>query len=258
MDFTKVLWSTYRETDKIYSVRLVDLTVPAGSTNGTSTYFDLGYDTEGLPKDTNGLTFMQGVRAQVFFMPEGSNTWIPASNINGSATMSPTGVSVGYSANMFGGSDIFAFASSTSGSDRNVKVAIILSAVKPQPISVFGFNFQYGCGFRTIYSDATKQKIKWSSFDKQATVAGSLTMSYVSNNTARRLATIPHGQATRPMVKYTVSLFSGTLSEPIAVPIQDYVRIWKDNTNIYVEYEPISPGGVGYDVMLEVWWYHES
>ena len=257
MNFSKVLWSTYRQTDRIYSIRFADLVVPAGTTNGTKTFFDPGYDSEGLPKDTEGLTFMQGVRVQVLFMPEGSNTWIPASNINGSATMAPTGVSVGYSANMFGGSDIFAFSSATSGVDRNVKVAVLYSAVDPKPISFFGMSFMYGCGFRTLYNDNITQKIKWSSFDKQATIAGSRTFEFVSNNTARRLATIPHEQGSRPMVKYSVSQFAGSFSEPIAVPIQDYVRIWKDNTNIYVEYEPISPGGVGFEVILDVWWYHE-
>lgn len=260
MDFKKVLWSTFRETDKIYSIRVVDLTIPAGALDGETTYFEAGYDTEGLPRDTDGLAYyMSGVRAEVYFMPQGSDTWIPASNLNGSALMSPSGVSVGYGPSMFGGSRIFAFASATSASPRVIKVATILSAVKPKPITFFGLNFKYGNGFRSLYSNTNPQKIKWSSFDKQATIAGSETLSFTSNNTARRLATIAHGQGTRPMVKQTVSVLAGSIiSDLTAAPIQDYVRIWRDDTNIYVEYEPISPGGGGYTVALEVWWYHET
>jgi len=257
VDFNKVLWSTLRETDKIYSVRLIDLSVPAGSIDGTSTYFQLGYDETGLAVDTDGLRFMNGVRAQVFFRPSGTNTWITASNLNGSATMSPSGVSVGYSPTPFGGSSIFAFATASTGSVRTVNVAILLSAVKPKSLTMLGSTYKYACGFRDLHSDATGQKIKWSSLDKQATIAGSRTLTYTSNNTQRRLATIPHGQSTRPMARHTVSIITGTLLNPIAIPIQDFVRIWKDNTNIYVEYEPISPGGGGSDVALEVWWYHE-
>lgn len=256
MDFSKVLWSTLRETDKIYSVRLEELIVPAGSIDGTSTYFQIGADEDDLPKDTNGLPFIDGVRAQVYFMPEGSNTWMPASNLNGAAFFSPSGVSVGYSPTPFGGSDIFAFAATSTGADRKIKVAIILSAVKPQTVNIFSTDFTYGCGFRTLHNDDTEQKIKWSSFDKQATVAGSITMSFLSNDVARRLATIPHGQLTRPMVKSTTGTIGGYPT--VLSPIQDFVRIWKDNTNIYVEYEPISTGGVGFDVILEVWWYNET
>lgn len=250
IDFDNVLWSSERQTDKIFKVDRFTLTIPAGSTS-SEYYFSGPTYVDGInpPAQSGSNRSLASFKWSGYFRI--GNAWIPFSPITGSSNI--VGVSV--RADQFG---IFAFAPSSIGTDRTVDVVVLY-----MPTQMFSYSYTDGFTYTSTTSavvptnNSARPDIKWSSFDKQATIAGSYGNVYASNGTARRLATIPHGMATRPTTMFSVSFTSLISGVRYCNNYADYINIWRDNTNIYVEYTPPSGTPNNGDLILQVWWYNE-
>lgn len=254
MDYSKVLWSSFRQTDRIFHVERVQLTIPANMTQGDWHQINSPVYGSVFAESSNTL---EAYRATVMYKPTGSDVWLPASSITGSAQLSSSGTSVGFVSGFSAVANIMMFAGSAVNYERSADVVIMLSPVKPASVTIYGIPMKFGTYGREIFSNTNNGKIKWSSFDKQATIADSRQIVYDSNATARRIATIPHNiTGKRPLVKTSCYSIAGMPGRFFAAPTSDYVYTWRDNTNIYVEYEPPVAQFNG-ERVVEVWWYYE-
>lgn len=256
MDFSKVLWSSFRETDKIYHIERFTVTLPANSTYGEGR--TVGPSGHGDRIAEPGKTLLTGYRTYMYYKPSGSTSWLPVSAVRGSAYMSPNGMAIGQDASFAGATTLYAHSMVAVNYARSAEVVFMAAPIAPSQFSMFGRTFQYVNGAREIRSNTQNGDVKWSSFDKQATIAGTRTIVYASDGTPKRIATIAHGQGSRPMVRNAVYILAFTPPATFnATGTFDFVRTWRDNTNIYVEYEPPAGTFPQGEMIAEVWWYHE-
>lgn len=248
IDFSKVLWSSDRETDKIFCVRKLTLTIPAGDTTSNTDF--VGYTTVigHSPKPDDAIA----VRYQVYF--KNSNAWQPASNINAAAAIN--GVSV-YAQGTAFGMMVFAFASGSTGAARDIDVMVLyMPAVKQKYTN--GREFTMRTGPIVPINEGNPLKIKWSSFDRQATINNTSIVRFNRSGSSRTVATIPHGMSSRPTVRYSTHIIfrpNGPSGEEYWA--DDFSRIYvrKDNTNIYVDYDNLDNDSS--NVGVQLWWYNE-
>lgn len=251
IDYSKVLWSHDRETDKIFCVRKAMLTILAGQTNSSGVL--LGhYTVLGTSKTGPGIAY---AAKKVAYFRNGS-VWMPISSINAAATIN--GISVSEQSLGALGTEYSAFASTSAGVDRTVELLVLYMPTTKATYNSGGVDYTLETGAVVPINEATPPKIKWSSFDRQATVAGSTIVRFNRSGASRTVATIPHNLTTRPTVRYSSHMIvnpSGPGQEQLWSNDFSYLYIRKDNTNIYVDYDDRFNDNS--DVGIQVWWYNE-
>lgn len=248
MDYSKVLWSTTRETDKVFTIWRTTLTIAAGNTSSPSDYPVYGNVIGTSPTGPVGGK-ANTLQVKYFCWYKYNGTWQPASPIVGAAEINGIGVVF----DMYG---VYAFSNSTSGSPRSVDVVAMF-----MPTSKFKYNYSNGIEYTAITgpvaigSNSTMPKIKWSSLERQATIAGQTGLVFNADGSPRRIATIPHGMTTRPTTVFsTCALGKAPVNIHFGSPSPQFITIWKDTTNIYVEYTGTTNDG---EFIVQVWWYNE-
>lgn len=248
IDFSKVLWSSDRQTDKIFNVFRFSLTIPAGQTQSDGYAVDAIRPDGIYPESGKGNALSYQWTAYFKY----GNAWIPCSPIQGSANV--LGVAVSYDSNI-AGTTFFAFTNGTG--PITVDVVVLFMPTSKISFNYGGVDWNTTTGAIVPYNQSPTPKIKWSSFDRQATIAGSAGVVYLADNNPRQLLKIDHTLGKRPTVMFDTCIVFGNPSLLSTLPKFNRVHVYKDSSSIYVDYAPVGSEDSGAQMLVHVWWYNE-